>query len=211
MLHELTIEEARPGSLPALVDGFRRSGLALRHGRAGAFRGAWITEFGDLNRLCTLWEYADEESVGERNEVLHTSADWQRHARETDSLLAGVTTMLLRPQRPLGRAPDDAPLYDLRFYDLKPYTGDLYVRLLDAHMELRERFSRNFCIWRPASGEVHRIVHMWPYESVAQRAEVRAQVAAQPEWSEFTKQVFPLIVRQRSNLLSPVRGLQAGT
>lgn len=65
----------------------------------------------------------------------------------------------------------------------------------------------NFGIWTPLAGNVHRVIHLWPYEDADQRLRVRTAVAADPEWKEFVAKVSPLLVRQRSSMLRPVPGL----
>ncbi len=207
LIHELCTQEAKPGALPQLLAQFRAEGLSLRDGRCGIFRGAWTTEFGQLNQLFTLWEHADAASCLAATEALHASADWMAHARACAPLLHSVSSTLLAPQRALGCAYDEGVVFDLREYDLQPYMGQTYSRMLAQVMPVRLGFSKNFCIWLPAAAQAHRLVHLWPYESIAQRLALRTALAAHPEWKAFVEQAVPMIVRQRSTLVRPVPGL----
>ena len=48
-----------------------------------------------------------------------------------------------------------------------------------------------------------RVVHLWGYDSVDDRAKKRAALAADPEWQEFLKVQMPLIQTMENKILSP--------
>ena len=52
-------------------------------------------------------------------------------------------------------------------------------------------------------GEQNQIVHLWAYDSLADRAERRARLIAEPEWRAFLDRVLPMILRQESRILTP--------
>lgn len=52
-------------------------------------------------------------------------------------------------------------------------------------------------------GEQNQTVHLWAYESLADRNERRARLAAMPEWRAFLGKVLPMIQRQESRILTP--------
>ncbi|MGO4840192.1 NIPSNAP family protein [Rhizobiaceae sp. 2RAB30] len=52
-------------------------------------------------------------------------------------------------------------------------------------------------------GEQNQTVHLWAYESLADRAERRARLAAEPEWRTFLAKVLPMILRQENRILTP--------
>src|SRR4029079_8003598 len=45
------------------------------------------------------------------------------------------------------------------------------------------------------------IVHMWAYESLAQREKCRAAMSADPDWQEYLKKIRPLMKRQESRIM----------
>lgn len=207
MIHVMSIATARPGRLPVLTRCISQDELAIRRGGPGQFRGAWISEFGALNNVYSLWEYADAGQYAQAVARLHDHAAWGSYTEQAELLLAREATLLLAPERPLARAPDDSVLYDFRIYDIRPFHALEYARRLREVLPVRERYSRNFGIWRPLAGNANRIIHLWPYDSLEHRTAVRAKVAKEPEWKAFVEQVFPLLVRQRSSLLRPIAGL----
>ncbi|MGE0799472.1 MAG: NIPSNAP family protein [Lautropia sp.] len=207
MFHTLSIQTGKAGMLPALVHRFSEETLPLRRRHGGAFRGAWTSEFGDLNGLFVLWEFGSLAELHATAEAQAHSAEWIAHIRSVGELIDGEQVMLLKPYRPITRPADEGRMYDFRIYDIKPFHADEYARLLSEVMPVRERHSRNFGIWTPMAGNVHSVVHLWPYEDADQRLRVRAAVAAEPQWKEYVGMVFPLLVKQRSSLLRPVPGL----
>lgn len=53
------------------------------------------------------------------------------------------------------------------------------------------------------SGELNRVVHLWLYESAADRDSRRAALATDPDWVSFVPKVLPLLVRMESVILHP--------
>ena len=52
-------------------------------------------------------------------------------------------------------------------------------------------------------GEQNQTVHLWAYDTLADRAERRARLAAEPDWRTFLAEVLPMILRQESRILTP--------
>ncbi|MDO8277966.1 MAG: NIPSNAP family protein [Burkholderiaceae bacterium] len=203
-VHEMNVQMARPGSLSGLTEAFRREGARLLASRGGTFKGAWTSEFGDLNRLYSLWEFPDEAARAQGQTRLEGAPAWRGHIDGLGALAAGRQQMLLSPARLPGVTAPPGGLYDFRMYDIKPFHVDEYVRLLLDVMPVREKHSRAFGVWRTHAGEVDRIVHLWPYHDLAQRDAVRAAVAAEEGWQVFVKKAYNLLVAQRSSLLRAV-------
>ena len=54
-------------------------------------------------------------------------------------------------------------------------------------------------------GELNQVVHLWGYESLADRASRRAALAGDPEWVELLKKQQPLIQRMENKILTPAK------
>jgi hypothetical protein len=52
-------------------------------------------------------------------------------------------------------------------------------------------------------GDVSTIVHLWGYESFADREERRPKLQADPRWKEFLGKIQPLIHTQTTRILVP--------
>jgi hypothetical protein len=52
-------------------------------------------------------------------------------------------------------------------------------------------------------GELNQVVHLWGYESLAERERRRALLAADPEWQEYLKNSPDIVVKMESRILVP--------
>lgn len=53
-------------------------------------------------------------------------------------------------------------------------------------------------------GEINHIVHMWAYESMAEREQKRAQMQADPAWQAYLAKAGPFFLKQWNRLLKSV-------
>lgn len=51
-------------------------------------------------------------------------------------------------------------------------------------------------------GELNQVIHMWRYDDLADRAERRAKLAAEPAWQEYLKQGMPLLQHMENKILT---------
>jgi len=54
-------------------------------------------------------------------------------------------------------------------------------------------------------GPLNQLVHLWAYESLADRAARRARLLADPAWQAYIAKVQPLVLSQENKLLVPAR------
>lgn len=209
MIHEMTLHITKSGQCPGLVRRYGAETLPLRRSLAdgGRFVGAWTGEFGPLNSFYELWEFADVAAQQAAQAQRLADARWHAHVRELAPLLESVETVCLKPFRSIAQRADAGRMYDFRIYTIKPFHADEYAGHFAGIMPVREKYSKNFCVWTPLTGNVHRVFHLWPYESPDRRLAVRGAMGADPAWQEFIAKVFPLIVAQTSSLLRPVPDL----
>ena len=52
-------------------------------------------------------------------------------------------------------------------------------------------------------GELNQVVHMWGYESLQDRADRRAQLAADPNWGAYLAAAMPLLQKMENKILNP--------
>jgi len=92
-----------------------------------------------------------------------------------------------------------------RIYTLHPGKVPEYMRLYEA--EGRE--TQVSILGRPVGwystdfGPQNQIVHLWAYDSYAERTRRRAELAGNPAWQGFVAKIRPLILRQENKILLP--------
>ena len=75
-------------------------------------------------------------------------------------------------------------LVEKRTYTLHPGKAPEYLRIYtESGMEIQRRILGNLVGWFTTEiGNVNQIVHMWAYADLNDRAERRAELAADPGW-----------------------------
>jgi hypothetical protein len=54
-------------------------------------------------------------------------------------------------------------------------------------------------------GPLNQVVHLWRYDSLADREARRARMNADPEWRAYVKSIAGMFVSQESKILNPTR------
>ncbi len=92
-----------------------------------------------------------------------------------------------------------------RCYTVKPGTIHVYYKDYDPRgLNIQKRILGNLIgYFHTEIGELNQIVHLWGYDSLAERERRRAQLGADPEWLEYLKQSPDIIVKMESRILVP--------
>ena len=91
-------------------------------------------------------------------------------------------------------------IYEVRTYRLKPGTLAECERLFGDALPRREEFSSLGAFWHTEIGPLNEIIHVWPYESLEQRTEARAQAMQSKAWPP---PIGTFIEHMESESLSP--------
>jgi hypothetical protein len=92
-----------------------------------------------------------------------------------------------------------------RTYTVKPGTVRQYYDDYNPRgLKIQERILGNLIgYFHTEIGELNKIVHLWGYESLAEREKRRAALAADPEWLAYLQQAPDIIVAMESRILVP--------
>jgi hypothetical protein len=91
-------------------------------------------------------------------------------------------------------------IYELRTYMLKPgVVRDYETRFAEA-LPHREKYSKLGGFWHTDIGPLNQVVHLWPYEDLKHRTEVRAAAAKDPNWPPKARELY---VAQETEILLP--------
>ena len=92
-----------------------------------------------------------------------------------------------------------------RCYTLKPGTVHVLYKDYEARgLKVQTRILGNLIgYFHTEIGELNQIVHLWGYDSLAERERRRALLAADPEWLDYLVQSPDVIVRMESRILVP--------
>ncbi len=92
-----------------------------------------------------------------------------------------------------------------RIYTLHPGKVPEYMRLYEEEgRKAQEPVLGNMVGWYTVDfGPQNQIVHMWAYDSYAERDRRRAELGKSPAWQAFLPKIRPLILRQENKTLIP--------
>lgn len=98
-------------------------------------------------------------------------------------------------------------IHELRIYTLHVGKVPEYVKLFEEKgLHIITKHLPLLGWWTSDTGELNRIIHMWRYEDMNDRAERRKRLYEDEAWTKgFVPFAFPYIVKQESHILTPTR------
>ena len=98
-------------------------------------------------------------------------------------------------------------IVDLRIYTTRPNKTAEFVALYEAEAWPLQQKHLGRCLgwFVTAEGPLNQVVHLWAYESHADREARRAAMAADPAWGAYLRRAgeLGLLVAQENRLLRP--------
>ena len=91
-------------------------------------------------------------------------------------------------------------IYEIRIYDLKPRSLPEFEARSTEKLTGRLEYSKLGGFWHTEVGPLNQVVHIWPYEDLNQRADIRARAVAGGKWPPNNAE---FIVRMQSEICLP--------
>lgn len=183
MIYELRTYTLKVRSLPAVLKLFEER---LEHRlKYSALAGFWYTDIGPLNQIVHLWPYKDLQERADVRAGFAKEPNWpppiHEHivTMESDLIVPFDSCPEIEPGK-LG------PVYELRSYILNPGAGPKVNEVWNGKIEGRRALSPNLLVGTTEFGELNKLIHIWPYESLEQRAAVRAKAVETGAWPPDT-------------------------
>jgi len=99
-------------------------------------------------------------------------------------------------------------IYEIRTYTVKPgAVAEYEARFAEAY-SVREKYSKMGGMWHTEIGPLNQVIHIWPYESLQQRADIRAASAKDPS-GKWPPKTMDLLVSQEVDILDAVPNMPA--
>jgi hypothetical protein len=73
-------------------------------------------------------------------------------------------------------------IYEIRTYTLKPGQISEFEKRFGASLSVRLKYSELAAFWHTEIGPLNQVIHIWPYEDLQHRTEIRARLAKEPGW-----------------------------
>jgi len=91
-------------------------------------------------------------------------------------------------------------IYEIRTYTLKPGSVNEFENRFEASLAKRLEYSELAAFWHTEIGPLNQVIHVWPYQDLHHRDEIRAKVSKEPNWPPKTAD---LILSMNSEIFSP--------
>lgn len=92
-------------------------------------------------------------------------------------------------------------IYEIRTYNCAPGKANEVIDIIGEAYPVRAKYSEVAGFWSTDIGPLHQLVHIWPYQSTAERLRIREAAASDPGWPPDTRDC---IVDTRSEIYRPV-------
>lgn len=199
MIYEVRTYVLKPGSVATFEENFA---AALPHrekySKLGAF---WHTEIGPLNQVIHVWPY---ESVEERNSIREDAGKDPNWPPKNDpDMYVSMNSEIFNPapfMRPLGGNQALGSIYEMRSYTYKVGSINKVIDIWADAVPAREEFSPLAAAMYTDVGGLNKWVHIWAYEDLDQRKNVRAEAIKTPTWPPPTRE---FLVSQENKIMVP--------
>ena len=96
-------------------------------------------------------------------------------------------------------------IIEQRTYTLKPGTTPEYLRLYKSEgLAIQEPILGQLMGWYTTDfGPLNQSIHVWGYDTYAERERRRAELNADHQWNNFVPKILPLILSQENKTLIP--------
>ena len=91
-------------------------------------------------------------------------------------------------------------IYEMRTYELKPGTVAEFEDRFGEALPHREKYSKLGAFWHTEFGPLNQVIHVWPYENMQERADIRAEAGKDPNWPPKTQDI---VLNMQSDILIP--------
>ena len=92
-------------------------------------------------------------------------------------------------------------IFEFRTYTLKVGTVGEVIKRFAAGYENRKKLSKLAAFWYTDIGPLNQITHVWPYESLGRRAEIRAEAIQADDWPP---KIAEFLEYQESEIMMPL-------
>ena len=204
MIYELRTYTMLPGMAAKAAQHSAEVGRDVRGDDYGKLEGYWMTEVGALNQVMHLWSFAD------LNERARLKGELAANQRWVNDYLPEMRPLLVRQDNRIlnGIVGPTAPaasgnLYEFRNYRLAPGAMKQWLANFTEILPVREKYSKIVGLWSTEAGQPNEVCHIWAYPSFEARLEIRAKVAADPDWQAFLAKGAGLTEEMHSTLMLP--------
>lgn len=207
MIYEVRTYRTKPRAVPTVMDVFGKA--YEKRKKLSPLAAFFHTDIGMLNQIIHIWPYKD---AADREKKRMESAKDKKYAwppkigehleeMQTEIFIPSPMT----PEFPKGKM---GPIFEWREYQVIPNMIPEVYKSWEKALPKRTAMSPLVMAMHTESGALNKFVHIWSYESMNHRSEVRAEAAAKGIWPPKNKVETLQIQTNKIVLAAPFSPLQ---
>ncbi|KAG8936351.1 hypothetical protein FRC02_002944 [Tulasnella sp. 418] len=167
--------------------------------------GSWETTVGAQDTYVHILEYENYKGYDKDLEIISQS----KHHEVYKKILPLLQTRNIQLNQEFAFWASSPPrtqggIFELRTYQLMPGTLLEWESAWRRGIEARRRFASPVGAWFSQVGRLHQVHHMWQYESLAARKELRTKAWAVDGWADTVDKTSKLALQMDSSILVPL-------
>ena len=179
MIYEIRTYRIAPGSLAEVE---RIFGEAYEHRKKySELTAFWHTEIGPLNEIIHLWKYEDLADRARARAAAAKDPNWPPKLAPfiREQRAEVITPFPFLPEIKPGKV---GPYFELRYYTITPGVLPDMRKRWEESLPARTKLSPILLAGNIEFGRANGFIHIWPYQSLDQRAQVRAEAMRTGVW-----------------------------
>ena len=184
MIYEFRSYVLKVGSMGKFEENFANA-LPIRE-KHSKLTACWHTEIGPLNQIIHVWAYEDMKHRAEVRAAAAAEPGWPPPG--DDEHIVKMETEIVIPapfQKPIEPG-HHGNFFEMRYYDALPNSMPEIMDVWGAKLPGRLKYSPLFFCGYTEVGTLNRLIHIWAYEDMKQRSEIRAAAVAAGDWPPAT-------------------------
>ena len=184
MIYEVRTYHVKPGSLPEVE---KRFGEAYeKRKKLSEMAAFWHTEIGPLNQIVHIWPYKD---IAERGRIRAESLKVEGWPPKIGEFLLEQRSDIMIPFAisPELKPGKMGPYFEMRTYTYANGELPLIMKLWESSLPERLKFGPICAAWYSELGGLNKFVHIWPYQTLNQRNEIRDKAKDSGAWPTSAK------------------------
>jgi hypothetical protein len=206
VIYELRIYTTKPGVQAKYLDIVGNIGMRIRGNDYGKLVGAWTSDIGQLNEYYHLWEYPDPNERARLRAALAKAPGWaSEYLAATRGMVVAQRNTILTLDEDIGlrSVEGSGHIYEFRTYKALPGQIGGWSSTFKRALEQRETHSKLVALWMAEVGGLNAGSHLWVYNSLAHRTEVREAMAKDTTLRELRGNGVESLISQESTILMP--------
>jgi hypothetical protein len=206
-IHSFEVHRVKPDRLDEYKKAAEEffTGIASDESLHVKLTGSWETVVGELDTFVHILEYENYAGLDKSSALIRTS----KHNEVFQRILPHIQTRSTQLCQEFAFLPSSPPrekggLFELRSYSLRPGKLLEWESAWRTGIEARKKTMAPVGAWFSQIGKLHQVHHIWQYDSLDSRKELRERAWSAPGWSDTVVKTADMATSMNASILLPL-------